>query len=69
MPCERRGNMIICSRHPLLHGNVCHVCKAPSTILCDWNLGPGKTCDKPLCRRHARSGGENVDYCLDHPVV
>ncbi len=25
-------------------------CGARADLLCDWKLGNGKTCDKPICR-------------------
>jgi hypothetical protein len=34
--------------------------------LCDWPLGAGKTCDKPLCERHAVEVGPDRHYCPDH---
>jgi hypothetical protein len=41
-------------------------CKAPGTKLCDWPIGDGKTCDKPLCDRHAVRVGDDTDYCRGH---
>lgn len=42
--------------------------------LCDAPVGEtigGKpiTCDKPLCKRHATSGGPEIDYCPDHASI
>lgn len=36
-------------------------------LLCDFPIGNGKTCDKPLCRDCARRVGPNRDYCPSHP--
>ena len=51
----------------------CCECGKPSDRLCDWPAGEGKTCDRPLCRRHARQpvpefGKPNpdIDYCPEH---
>jgi hypothetical protein len=68
MPCERRDNMVICSRGKRKPVK-CHFCNSDSTLLCDWHMPNGKTCDKPLCRRHARFAGKDIDYCKDHPEV
>jgi hypothetical protein len=34
--------------------------------LCDWPIGGGKTCDKPLCEAHAVHVGPDTDYCRGH---
>lgn len=57
--------MIVCSREPArLHCKFC--CgigrpNVPATKLCDYPLGRGRTCDAPLCDRHATRVGENND--------
>ncbi len=35
----------------------CSQCGRSADYLCDWPLGKGKTCDAPLCERHAISQG------------
>jgi hypothetical protein len=35
-------------------------------LLCDYPVGNGKTCDKPMCAKHSTSGGKDIDYCPDH---
>jgi hypothetical protein len=44
----------------------CAFCTTIHTLLCDFKVG-GKTCDKPLCARHAVKIAREVDYCPDHP--
>ena len=47
----------------------CKICGMPATKLCDFPLKgekAGKTCDMPLCHRHAHSVGPDVDYCPTH---
>lgn len=46
-------------------------CARPGGLLCDGPVGEtlgGKpiTCDAPICKRHATSGGPNIDYCPQH---
>ncbi len=64
MPCIRRGNAIICSRNE--PRKRCAYCQEWSTILCDFPIGNGKTCDRPTCRTHAKNVGPNRDYCEEH---
>ncbi len=61
---RRAANCVICTRLGI---------KRESTLLCDFKLNPqavthGKTCDKALCREHARTVQPGVDWCIDHPV-
>ncbi len=35
----------------------CTACGVYAEYLCDWPMGKGKTCDAPLCGRHAISQG------------
>lgn len=37
-----------------------------ATTLCDFPVGEGKTCDRPMCKRHATSVGPDRDYCPAH---
>ena len=64
MPCEIRGNAIICSRSSRRPRkcSVCHI--YDGTQLCDGPKSNGKTCDVPLCRRCAHRVGEQ-DFCPD----
>jgi hypothetical protein len=41
-------------------------CKADAWALCDWPVGGGRTCDKPLCLEHAHLVGANRHYCPRH---
>lgn len=41
-------------------------CAAEGTLLCDWPLRFGKTCDAPVCRAHARHVGPDRDLCPAH---
>jgi hypothetical protein len=66
MPCEVRGNMIICSRSSL---GKCHYCGRPQQKLCDYPLSgekAGKTCDIPMCERCATHVPPDTDYCRVH---
>ena len=67
MPCEIRGNAIICSRgsRPI----VCEICGKRGDKLCDFPLTgekAGKTCDRHLCAKCAVHVGRDVDYCPTH---
>lgn len=59
------GGAIICSRGPRPKQKRC-ACGAVATLLCDADVGAGKTCDKPLCARCTFSPGPELDYCPDH---
>jgi len=79
MPCRTvhlpGGMAITCSRE---RTKPCHHCGRGATALCDFPLSgekEGKTCDRPMCARHAhRQGvhtsgphkGDSIDYCLTH---
>ena len=54
---------IVCSR-----GRRPIICKCGSrgSKLCDFPIGEGKTCDRPLCDRHAVVISPGVDYCQIH---
>lgn len=49
-------------------GKKCVVCGAPDAYLCDYEVGPGKTCDVPLCWRHTYipDNDKDIDYCPEH---
>lgn len=65
--------MIVCSSGQS-KPQKCTYCDRPSVALCDWPIGDGKTCDKPLCRIHAvkpiptfgKPDTDDIDYCPDH---
>lgn len=63
MPCDVRGNMIVCSRTPKKH---CAYCDRDSSKLCDYKLKSGKTCDSPMCAIHTWSPEPDKDYCRHH---
>jgi hypothetical protein len=53
----------------------CSVCgRKGADRLCDWLIGNGKTCDKPLCRHCAghpvpvfgKPETADIDYCPEH---
>ncbi len=44
----------------------CAYCSAPGVVLCDHEIGPGKTCDVPMCRAHAKHVEPDRDYCRLH---
>jgi hypothetical protein len=41
-------------------------CSNEATLLCDFMLPNGKTCDRPICPRCAGRIGPNRDYCGPH---
>ncbi|MDD5207021.1 MAG: hypothetical protein PHS17_16470, partial [Desulfobacterales bacterium] len=69
MPCKplKFGDGVygfVCSRGD--QRQKCKICGMPATKLCDFVLKNGKTCDMPLCARHAHSVGPEKDYCPAH---
>ncbi len=44
----------------------CAECGDVGTQLCDYPVGDGKTCDRPVCEYHAAVVAPNVDYCPAH---
>ena len=70
MPCERLvgsdGSVImICSRgrKPV---TPCYYCGKPMTSLCDYPVGEGKTCDRPMCNKCKTKIGPDLDVCQEH---
>lgn len=66
MPCytvqTRRGVMF-------LHGDLgehCADCGDVGSLLCDYPIGGGKTCDRKLCEGHAHLVGDDIHYCRSH---
>ena len=68
MPCEIKGNMIICSRGAR-RAPKCSFCEKVSTKLCDYPIEKGRTCDSPICDEHAKHHSPNVDTCPRHPSM
>lgn len=74
MPCQRikiGDSMIIACSRGGRRPPVCFYCKKPSEALCDFPVKKlktkWKTCDRHLCRGHAKKGvSENVDFCREH---
>jgi len=67
MPCEVRGNAIICSRRSA--PKRCEFCGRPGGKLCDYKLTgakEGKTCDRSLCAKCAVHVHPDTDYCPTH---
>ncbi len=59
------------NRKPIGHlcgdlGPHCAKCGDVGTQLCDYPVGDGKTCDRPVCEFHAAEVAPNVDYCPAH---
>jgi hypothetical protein len=50
-------------------GGHCTECAAPGDNLCDYPVGDGKTCDRPLCDDHAKQVANDVHYCRDHFIM
>lgn len=44
-------------------------CLTPSTALCDWPVGGGRTCDFPMCPDHQHRVGADLDYCPEHKLA
>jgi len=57
------GVAVICGRGRV---PVCRWCRNDGVRLCDFPLGGGKTCDAPICRRHALQVGPETDVCPNH---
>ena len=71
MPCNHvnlpdGGYAIVCSRGG--RSKVCSVCKRQTrdAKLCDFPVGPGKTCDRVLCPACATHKDPDIDYCPEH---
>lgn len=84
MPCETvrlpgGGVAIVCSRGRQ-KVRMCEVCsERQATLLCDYPVGHGKTCDKAMCESCTTRPqqvlpletvgsiiGETFDYCPEH---
>lgn len=67
--CSRGGKTKTCSEKG---------CRRKGAILCDFPIGPDKSCDAPVCRRHATCIGtehngtpdaDTIDYCREHTAM
>lgn len=58
--------MIACGRGP--KRKRCE-CGNPGPLLCDWKVGRGKTCDKPICHHHAQHVADDKDLCPEHQIA
>lgn len=47
-------------------GPHCADCAAVGDFLCDYPVGKGKTCDRPMCDDHAHEIGYELHYCEAH---
>lgn len=50
-------------------GPHCTECSAPGDNLCDYPVGEGKTCDRPLCDEHCTEVAPDVHYCRGHFIM
>jgi len=50
-------------------GPHCTECAAPGENLCDYPVGDGKTCDRPLCDDHCTEVTKDIHYCRGHFIM
>lgn len=67
MPCYTKkaadgGTLFICGDL----GQHCADCSGFGDYLCDYPVGEGKTCDRPLCDDHASEIAPDIHYCAGH---
>lgn len=55
----------VCTRGSGVRRRRCWHCGKLDNLLCDGPVAVNKTCDRPICRGCATSGGPNIDYCRD----
>lgn len=59
--------MIVCGRpRGRPRARKCCSCKSTSQFQCDWKVGKAKTCDKYLCRTHAKEVAPEKHLCPEH---
>ena len=53
---------------PHTHAESCDYCTRTHEYLCDFEVAPGVTCDKKLCKMHTGKlfGQPDKDYCPEH---
>ena len=44
-------------------------CGDVGTLLCDFPVSDGKTCDAPICDLHAFNVAPEIDYCPGHALM
>ena len=70
MPCEHvkfpGGHAIVCTRGKRMPRKCYMNCGRWSSKLCDWPVGKGRTCDRPLCDTCAVAAGKDMDFCPSH---
>lgn len=70
MPCHRyntkHGMVFIRVSRGQKMPDPCRECGDISGFLCDFPVGDGKTCDRPLCGDHAHEVAPDVHYCTPH---
>lgn len=47
-------------------GPHCADCMGFGDFLCDYPVGDGKTCDRPMCSDHSHGVGLDIHYCETH---
>lgn len=67
MPCytghtKDGGQFFMCGNL----GPHCSYCGDVGTILCDYPVGNGKTCDRHICENHANEVADDIHYCHSH---
>jgi len=62
VPMKDGGRMIMCGNL----GEHCAECGNVSGFLCDYPVGDGKTCDRPMCEDHLNEIAPNLHYCAQH---
>lgn len=50
-------------------GPHCTDCAAIGDLLCDYPVGDGKTCDRPMCEDHGAEIGFDLHYCHAHHAM
>lgn len=70
MPCYSvstpAGRAIVCTGRRRLPRCACG---KPAEQLCDWKLGEGKTCSRPVCLRCTVSPAPGKDLCPEHGLA
>lgn len=63
MPCYKIENGFMCGSFDEPH---CFECAGFGDFLCDYPVGEGKTCDRPMCDKHRNNIAPEMDYCDHH---
>lgn len=59
---------ILCSRGRRIPNCGERDCTNRADLLCDFPIGPGKTCDARICNAHAKEVGPDRHFCPRHAV-